>query len=193
MSRIFFEFSGWHRAALYNNNWLKCFLGTFAVSWEDWWTYDGISGPSFWGLINPDWSLCNEGRKQSPINIEPKNLLYDPTLEKILIGQEKVKQTPEGYISKDIYILSYIQKSPKRNFSILFWSRIFWGYNILFLGISKYHIHILSYILFSTFSARDFGFQRQDFSFSTAVSAISAVICHFLAARLIDQGFNLIR
>jgi hypothetical protein len=23
-----------------------------------------------------------------------------------------VKQTPEGYISKDIYILSYIQKSP---------------------------------------------------------------------------------
>jgi hypothetical protein len=34
-------------------------------------------------------------------------------------------QTPEGYISKDIYILSYIQKSPKRIFPILFWSRIF--------------------------------------------------------------------
>jgi hypothetical protein len=29
-------------------------------------------------------------------------------------------QTPEGYISKDIYIPSYIQKSPKRIFSILF-------------------------------------------------------------------------
>jgi hypothetical protein len=83
---------------------------------------------------------------------------------------------PEGYISKDIDILSYIQKSPKRIFPILFWSRIFWGYNILFLGISKYHIHILSYILFSAFSARDFGFQRQDFSFSTAVSAISAMV-----------------
>jgi hypothetical protein len=109
-------------------------------------------------------------------------------------------QTPEGYISKDIYILSYIQKSPKRIFSILFGSRIFLGYNILFLGISKYHIrlftrgpHILSYILFSTFSARDFGFQRQYFSFSTAVYAISAVICYFLAALLIDQGFNSIR
>jgi hypothetical protein len=36
-----------------------------------------------------------------------------------------VYSTPEGYISKDIYILSYIQKSPKRIFSILFWSRIF--------------------------------------------------------------------
>jgi hypothetical protein len=46
---------------------------------------------------------------------------------------------------------------------------------------------------FSAFSAQDFGFQRQDFSFSTAVSAISAVICHFLAALLIDQGFNSIR
>jgi hypothetical protein len=28
------------------------------------------------------------------------------------------KQTPEGYISKDIYILSYIQKSPKRIFPV---------------------------------------------------------------------------
>jgi hypothetical protein len=73
--------------------------------------------------------------------------------------------TPEGYISKDIY----------------------------FLGISKYHIHILSYILFLAFSARDFGFQRQYFSFCTAISAISAVICHFLTALLIDQGFNSIQ
>ena len=60
-----------------------------SVSWEDWWTYDGISGPSFWGLINPEWSLCNEGRKQSPVDIEAKKLLYDPTLEKISLGQDK--------------------------------------------------------------------------------------------------------
>jgi hypothetical protein len=31
-----------------------------------------------------------------------------------------VYQTPEGYISKDIYILSYIQKSPKRIFLSFF-------------------------------------------------------------------------
>jgi hypothetical protein len=43
------------------------------------------------------------------------------------------------------------------------------------------------------FSGRDFGFQRHNISFSTAVSAISVVICHFLAALLIDQGFNSIR
>jgi hypothetical protein len=80
-----------------------------------------------------------------------------------------------------MFILSYIQKSPKRIFPIFFWSRIF-------LCISKYHIHILSYILFSAFSARDFGFQRQYFSFSTAVSAISTVICHFLAGRPLEIG-----
>ena len=31
-----------------------------AVNWLEWWTYDGISGPSFWGLINPEWALCNQ-------------------------------------------------------------------------------------------------------------------------------------
>ena len=35
--------------------------GARAVNWLEWWTYDGISGPSFWGLINPEWSLCNQG------------------------------------------------------------------------------------------------------------------------------------
>jgi hypothetical protein len=60
-------------------------------------------------------------------------------------NNNKVKaksQTLEGYISRDIYILSYIQKCPKRIFPILF----------------------------LTFSARDFGFQRQDFFFSSAVT-----------------------
>jgi hypothetical protein len=36
-----------------------------------------------------------------------------------------LSQTPEGYISKDIYILSFIQKSAKRIFHNLFWSGIF--------------------------------------------------------------------
>ena len=35
--------------------------GARAVNWLEWWTYDGISGPSFWGLINPEWSMCNQG------------------------------------------------------------------------------------------------------------------------------------
>lgn len=50
------------------------------VSWDNWWTYNGISGPAFWGLINPEWNLCNKGRRQSPINLEPTRLLFDPNL-----------------------------------------------------------------------------------------------------------------
>ncbi|KAM8718697.1 hypothetical protein ACLKA7_001416 [Drosophila subpalustris] len=60
-----------------------------AVSWEEWWTYDGISGPAFWGLINPEWSLCNKGRRQSPVNLEPQRLLFDPNLRPMHIDKHR--------------------------------------------------------------------------------------------------------
>ncbi|XP_074598290.1 carbonic anhydrase-related protein 10-like [Brevipalpus obovatus] len=53
-------------------------------SWDLWWTYDGISGPDFWGM-NKKWSHCALGRKQSPIDINPDALLFDPGLEAIQI------------------------------------------------------------------------------------------------------------
>ncbi|XP_076059660.1 carbonic anhydrase-related protein 10-like [Oratosquilla oratoria] len=61
------------------------------IDWGQWWTYDGISGPNFWGIINPEWSMCQRGRRQSPINIDPRTLLYDPnltpfTLDKTTVG-----------------------------------------------------------------------------------------------------------
>ncbi|XP_059168073.1 carbonic anhydrase-related protein 10-like [Physella acuta] len=34
---------------------------------------------------NPDWKLCKFGRQQSPINIEPRRLLYDPNLKHLKI------------------------------------------------------------------------------------------------------------
>ncbi|XP_033212873.1 carbonic anhydrase-related protein 10 [Belonocnema kinseyi] len=60
------------------------------VSWEEWWTYDGISGPAFWGLINPEWSLCNKGRRQSPVNLEPSRLLFDPNLQPLHLDKHRV-------------------------------------------------------------------------------------------------------
>ena len=30
------------------------------ANWDDWWTYEGISGPAYWGLINPSWTMCNK-------------------------------------------------------------------------------------------------------------------------------------
>ncbi|KMQ98048.1 carbonic anhydrase-related protein 10-like protein [Lasius niger] len=60
------------------------------VSWEEWWTYDGISGPAFWGLINPEWWLCNKGRRQSPVNLEPTRLLFDPNLQPLHLDKHRI-------------------------------------------------------------------------------------------------------
>ncbi|XP_037087703.1 carbonic anhydrase-related protein 10-like [Pollicipes pollicipes] len=54
--------------------------GVSCVVWDQWWTYDGISGTSYWGVFNPDWGTCHKGRRQSPINVEPDSLLFDPQL-----------------------------------------------------------------------------------------------------------------
>ncbi|XP_070502301.1 carbonic anhydrase-related protein 10 [Chironomus tepperi] len=67
--------------------------GFLGVSWDSWWTYDGISGPAFWGLINPEWSLCNKGRRQSPVNLEPQRLLFDPNLRPLHIDKHRISGT----------------------------------------------------------------------------------------------------
>ncbi len=33
------------------------------------WSYEGATGPEHWGRLRPDWSLCAEGRRQSPIEL----------------------------------------------------------------------------------------------------------------------------
>lgn len=58
--------------------------------WSEWWTYEGISGPNFWGLLNLEWSVCNKGKNQSPINIDPGTLLFDPHLENLKIDGNMV-------------------------------------------------------------------------------------------------------
>lgn len=52
-----------------------------------------LSGPAFWGLINPEWSLCNKGRRQSPVNLEPQRLLFDPNLRPLHIDKHRVRIT----------------------------------------------------------------------------------------------------
>lgn len=49
-----------------------------------------LPGPSFWGLINPQWNMCNKGRRQSPVNIEPDKLLFDPWLRDVQFDKHKV-------------------------------------------------------------------------------------------------------
>lgn len=56
-----------------------------ATNWDLWWTYDGISGHGYWGVLNPNWQMCQRGKKQSPIDIKPENLVYDPSLEPLVV------------------------------------------------------------------------------------------------------------
>jgi len=94
---------------------LMIFSVDFALAnWEVWWTYEGISGPAYWGLINPSWTMCNKGRRQSPINIEPTSLTHDSGLGSISVdkhlvsamlentGQSLVLRVAEGEIPVNI-------------------------------------------------------------------------------------------
>ena len=49
-----------------------------------------VSGPAFWGRLNSDWFMCTKGKNQSPIDIEPNILLFDPSLKHIVINGDSV-------------------------------------------------------------------------------------------------------
>ena len=67
-------------------------VGISDANWNEWWTYDGISGPSYWGVINPDWNMCSKGKQQSPVNIDPDQLIYDEKLTKqqFLVDKQQI-------------------------------------------------------------------------------------------------------
>lgn len=45
------------------------------------WAYKGEKGPRFWGKLDPDFSLCEEGRNQSPIDIAKTSPATLPELQ----------------------------------------------------------------------------------------------------------------
>ncbi|NTV09642.1 MAG: carbonic anhydrase family protein [Zoogloea sp.] len=56
------------------------------------WSYDGENGPVNWGVLKPEWKLCGEGERQSPIDIhdgvkvdlEPIHFDYKPSYFRIV-------------------------------------------------------------------------------------------------------------
>lgn len=54
---------------------------------DDGWSYAGDTGPDRWSSLRPDWKLCSEGRRQSPIDLrdgvavelDPVKFDYRPT------------------------------------------------------------------------------------------------------------------
>ncbi|KAI3411780.1 hypothetical protein GPALN_001846 [Globodera pallida] len=66
-----------------------CAGGHALINGEYPWTYDNdlFGGPDFWGLMHKHWRMCKLGALQSPINIDPTKLIFDPQLGRLRISQ----------------------------------------------------------------------------------------------------------
>ncbi|CAI4223924.1 unnamed protein product [Auanema sp. JU1783] len=58
--------------------------------------YPCIVGPDFWGLVHKEWKMCTAGQLQSPINIEPDKLLFDPHLDNIKLDDVQIEASFEN-------------------------------------------------------------------------------------------------
>ncbi|KAK8734223.1 hypothetical protein OTU49_006069, partial [Cherax quadricarinatus] len=67
--------------------------GDTEFDWSSWWSYDGISGPGFWGIINRRWRLCSDGRRQSPVDLATSSIVFDHTLPHLVLASHKVDGT----------------------------------------------------------------------------------------------------
>ena len=63
-----------------------------------------FEGPAFWGLMNPEWAMCNRGRRQSPINIEPSQLLFDPNLRPLHVDKNPVSLASLPFVSVSLFL-----------------------------------------------------------------------------------------
>lgn len=56
------------------------------------WSYDAdvFGGPDFWGLVEKDWWMCKKGRLQSPIDIQPSRIVFDPSIRPVRVDKYPV-------------------------------------------------------------------------------------------------------
>lgn len=60
------------------------------------WSYDGETGPAFWGVIDPQFAQCGQGQKQSPVDLLFKRPLKGRAL-KFAYQESKVTVTDLGH------------------------------------------------------------------------------------------------
>lgn len=69
------------------------------------WGYRGVLGPKHWGSLNPEFKLCSEGQRQSPINVtapfkaeaSPLEMDYQPAQMEIVedgVTRVEIGETP---------------------------------------------------------------------------------------------------
>nr|XP_033817983.1 carbonic anhydrase-related protein 11 isoform X2 [Geotrypetes seraphini] len=65
---------------------------SMAKSYDDWWAYKEsiqgtfVPGPAFWGLVNAAWNLCAIGKRQSPVDIDTSQVVFDPFLHPLRLS-----------------------------------------------------------------------------------------------------------
>ncbi|AWB43475.1 carbonic anhydrase [Paenibacillus sp. CAA11] len=57
------------------------------------WSYEGETGPEYWGALSTDFETCKKGSKQSPINIDHSQLTKQTNLKPVEIHYHKAKAT----------------------------------------------------------------------------------------------------
>jgi len=71
------------------------------------WSYSGSTGPEYWGSLDATFAIADEGKKQSPINIETANAVstdedisiqfnYQPTLFEVENNGHAIEAIPES-------------------------------------------------------------------------------------------------
>ncbi|KAI4363980.1 hypothetical protein MLD38_020129 [Melastoma candidum] len=55
-------------------------------------------GPSMWGLLNPEWAACSDGKLQSPIDLSRETARITPRLGKL---EKDYKPAPAVIVSRD--------------------------------------------------------------------------------------------
>ncbi|KAH6837805.1 hypothetical protein C2S53_013965 [Perilla frutescens var. hirtella] len=65
------------------------FVGSFPTSLHQsdgsiQFTYTGATGPNMWGKISPDFSMCGNGKSQSPINILTDKVVLNKSLKPLI-------------------------------------------------------------------------------------------------------------
>ncbi|XP_068097172.1 carbonic anhydrase-related protein 10-like isoform X2 [Hyperolius riggenbachi] len=72
--------------------------------------------PAFWGLVNSAWNLCTIGKRQSPININTSQIIFDPFLPPLRLSMEG-KQVSGTMVNTGRHVLFRLDKENPVNIS----------------------------------------------------------------------------